>query len=203
MSDVEKELRRMKAVTTPADVAERFASQAAGQGHADVAYATIDSPVGRLLAAVTRQGLARLGFGTESHDEILEDLSRRISPRVVEAPGRVDDVRRQLDEYFAGSRQRFTLPLDWALMQGFARHVLRRTSEIPYGEVRTYRQVATLAGNERASRATGNALGSNPIPIVVPCHRVIRTGGGLGGYGGGLEVKRLLLDLEARAGVPR
>jgi methylated-DNA-[protein]-cysteine S-methyltransferase len=190
----------MKTATTTtdaADAAERFVSRAADEGHIDVAYATVDSPIGRLLAAVTRQGLARLGFGQESHETILEDLSRRISPRVVEAPGRVDDVRRQLDEYFAGSRQRFTLPLDWALMQGFARKVLQRTNEIPYGEVRTYRQVAELAGNERASRATGNALGSNPIPIVVPCHRVIRTGGGLGGYGGGLEIKQLLLDLES------
>ena len=197
MKDLEKELHAMKTVTTPADVAERFSARAAEEGHVDVAYATVDSPIGRLLAAVTRQGLARLGFGQESHDTILEDLSRRISPRVVEAPGRVDDVRRQLDEYFAGSRQRFTLPLDWALMQGFARKVLQRTNEIPYGEVRTYRQVAELAGNERASRATGNALGSNPIPIVVPCHRVIRTGGGLGGYGGGLEIKQLLLNLES------
>ena len=197
MKDLERELRGMKTVTTPADVAERFATKAAEEGHVDVAYATIDSPIGRLLAAVTRTGLARLGFGQESHDTILEDLSRRISPRVVEAPGRVDDVRRQLDEYFSGSRQRFTLPLDWALMQGFARKVLQRTNEIPYGQVRTYRQVAELAGNERASRATGNALGSNPIPIVVPCHRVIRTGGGLGGYGGGLEIKQLLLDLES------
>jgi len=200
VKDLERELRAMKTETTTtdaADAAERFASRAADEGHIDVAYATVDSPIGRLLAAVTRQGLARLGFGQESHDTILEDLSRRISPRVVEAPGRVDDVRRQLDEYFAGSRQRFTLPLDWALMQGFARKVLQRTNEIPYGEVRTYRQVAELAGNDRASRATGNALGSNPIPIIVPCHRVIRTGGGLGGYGGGLEIKQLLLDLES------
>jgi methylated-DNA-[protein]-cysteine S-methyltransferase len=197
MKDLEKELRAMKTVATPADVAERFSARAAEEGHIDVAYATVDSPIGRLLAAVTRTGLARLGFGQESHDDILEDLSRRISPRVVEAPGRVDDVRRQLDEYFAGSRQRFTLPLDWALMQGFARKVLQRTNEIPYGEVRTYRQVADLAGNDRASRATGNALGSNPIPIVVPCHRVIRTGGGLGGYGGGLEITQLLLDIES------
>src|SRR5205807_2596337 len=142
--------------------AERFSTRAADDGLIDVAYTTVDTPVGRLLAAVTRQGLARLAFGGESQDAVLEDLSRRVSPRVVEAPGRVDDVRRQLDEYFSGSRQRFTLPLDWALMQGFARQVLRRTSEIPYGEVRTYREVATLAGNDRASRATGNALGSNP-----------------------------------------
>jgi methylated-DNA-[protein]-cysteine S-methyltransferase len=190
-------MKTLTTTTEAAHAAERFASRAADEGHIDVAYTTVDSPIGRLLAAVTRQGLARLGFGQESHDTILEDLSRRISPRVVEAPGRVDDVRRQLDEYFAGSRQRFTLPLDWALMQGFARKVLQRTNEIPYGEVRTYREVAELAGNERASRATGNALGSNPIPIVVPCHRVIRTGGGLGGYGGGLEIKQLLLDLES------
>jgi methylated-DNA-[protein]-cysteine S-methyltransferase len=200
MKDLEKELRKMKTVTAPAGITERFATRAAGQGVADVSYATVDSPIGRLLAAVTRQGLVRLGFPSESHDGILEGLSQRISPRVVEAPGQVDDVRRQLDEYFAGSRQQFTVPLDWALMQGFARSVLQRTNEIPYGQVRTYREVAALAGNAKASRAAGNALGSNPIPIIVPCHRVLRTGGALGGYGGGLEVKRLLLDLEAGGG---
>jgi methylated-DNA-[protein]-cysteine S-methyltransferase len=199
MNELEKALR----ATRPRDpkpaalAAERFASRAADDGLIDVAYTTVDTPVGRLLAAVTRQGLARLAFGGESRDAVLEDLSRRISPRVVEAPGRVDDVRRQLDEYFEGSRHEFTLPLDWALIQGFARKVLTNTAQIPYGEVRTYREVATLAGNDKASRATGNALGSNPIAIVVPCHRVVRTGGGLGGYGGGLPNKQLLLDLES------
>jgi methylated-DNA-[protein]-cysteine S-methyltransferase len=176
--------------------AVRFQERAAADGLADVAYATVDSPAGRLLAAVTRKGLARLAFGNQDADAVLEDLSRRLSPRVVEAPAKLDDVRRQLDEYFAGSRRDFTVPLDWALMRGFAKRVLEATHRIPYGSVSTYRDVATAAGNPRASRAAGNALGGNPIAIVVPCHRVLRTGGALGGYGGGLPVKQLLLDLE-------
>jgi methylated-DNA-[protein]-cysteine S-methyltransferase len=119
-----------------------------------------------------------------------------VSPRILEVPGRLDPYRRQLDEYFEGRRHDFDLPLDWQLIRGFHRDVLRITKKIPYGSVLTYAQVAARAGSPLASRAAGNALGSNPIPIIIPCHRVIRTGGGLGGYGGGLPVKRLLLNLE-------
>ena len=127
---------------------------------------------------------------------MLDDLAHRLSPRVLEAPTRLDDVRRQLDEYFAGRRRHFDLTLDWSLTTGFRRRVLRTTARIPYGEVSTYGRVAARAGNGRAARAAGSALGSNPIPIVVPCHRVVRTGGNLGGYGGGLDVKEWLLRLE-------
>jgi methylated-DNA-[protein]-cysteine S-methyltransferase len=130
-------------------------------------------------------------------DPLLERLAAQVSPRVLEAPARLDAARRELDEYFAGRRRRFAMPIDWTLARGYAREVLRRTAEIPFGEVRTYAQVAAAAGSTRAWRAAGNALAGNPIPIVVPCHRVLRGGGELGGYTGGVERKRLLLGLEA------
>ncbi|HEV7585736.1 MAG TPA: methylated-DNA--[protein]-cysteine S-methyltransferase, partial [Solirubrobacteraceae bacterium] len=136
-------------------------------------------------------------FPEEDADSVLERISRRLSPRIVEAPARRDRVRRELAEYFAGRRRRVELAVDWSLVGGpFGREVLRVTSEIPYGGVLSYLEVATDAGSPRGSRAAGNALGSNPVPIVVPCHRVLRSGGDLGGYGGGLDRKRWLLELE-------
>jgi methylated-DNA-[protein]-cysteine S-methyltransferase len=180
-----------------AEAARRFAARAAAEGLADVAYAPAPSPFGDLLLAATERGLLRVAFPEEDLDSVLERISRRISPRIVEAPGRLERARRELDEYFAGRRRRFELALDWSLVGGpFGREVLRVTAEIPYGGVLSYREVATDAGSPRGSRAAGNALGSNPIPIVVPCHRVLHSGGGLGGYGGGLERKRWLLELE-------
>jgi methylated-DNA-[protein]-cysteine S-methyltransferase len=181
-----------------ADAIRRATDRAAVEGAADVAYALVDAPVGTLVAAVTPQGLARLAYEDFNGglDQILDKLAARLSPRIVEAPARLDDVRRQLDEYFEGRRQDFDLPLDLRLTAGFGRRVLEVTSAIPFGSMRTYRDVATQAGNERATRAAGNALGANPVPIVVPCHRVKRTGGGLGGYTGGLHRKELLLRLE-------
>jgi methylated-DNA-[protein]-cysteine S-methyltransferase len=171
------------------------AAQAAGL--LEVAYATIDSPLGKLLVASTSRGLVRLAY-LEGADEnaILQHLSLRISPRVLRAPRQLDTPRRELDEYFAGTRQRFELALDWRLAEGFSRRVLQATALIPYGGVSTYKQVATAAGSPRGHRAAGNALGHNPLPIVVPCHRVLHSGGGLGGYTGGLERKRLLLEVE-------
>lgn len=162
----------------------------------DVAYAEVDSPIGTLLLVSTHQGLVRLGFPTEDHDALLEDIATRLSPRIVEQSARVDVARRELDEYFAGRRHDFDVPLDWSLSQGFRQRVLKAIASIPFGEVRTYRDMATAAGNAAAVRAAGSACGSNPIPLIVPCHRVLRTGGGLGGYGGGLDVKRKLLQLE-------
>ncbi len=162
----------------------------------DVAYASVDSPLGPLLVAATPAGLVRLSYSDQGGDRVLQELAGRVSPRVVEAPGALDEVRRELDEYFAGRRRGFAVDVDLALAEGFTRRVLRATSRIPFGSVATYRQVAGRAGNPRASRAAGNALGSNPIPIVVPCHRVVHSGGGLGGYTGGLERKRYLLALE-------
>jgi methylated-DNA-[protein]-cysteine S-methyltransferase len=131
-------------------------------------------------------------------DVVLEDLARKVSPRMLEAPERLDDVRRELDEYFEGRRQRFSVPIDWSLTKGFGRGVLRAAARIPYGKVKTYSEMAKAAGSPRAVRAAGNALGANPMPIVVPCHRVLRTGGGFGGYTGGLDRKEFLLRLEGR-----
>jgi methylated-DNA-[protein]-cysteine S-methyltransferase len=174
----------------------RLTDRASDEGLLDVAYTTTDSPFGTLLLATTPQGLVRIGMPDQEADKLLEELVDRVSPRVLEAPARLDDVRRELDLYFAGSLRDFDLPLDWQLTKGFRRKVLRATNRIPYGQTRSYLQMAKGAGNERAVRATGTALGSNPIPIVVPCHRVLRTGGGLGGYGGGLPMKEALLRLE-------
>lgn len=177
-----------------AAAAARFAAGAP----ADVAYAHVDTPVGRLVAAATPRGLVRLAYedfngGT---DVIFEALARRVSPRILEQPARLDDVRRQLDEYFAGRRQEFDLPLDWSLCAGFGRRVLEATAAIPFGQTATYGAVAAQAGNPRASRAAGRALGANAIPIVVPCHRVVGASGRLTGYTGGLERKVALLELE-------
>jgi methylated-DNA-[protein]-cysteine S-methyltransferase len=179
-----------------ATAAGRVSDRAWAQGLADVSYAPVDSPFGPLLAAVTQRGLVRLAFPEEDVDTTLEGLARRLSPRIVETPARLDPLRRELEEYFGGRRREFDLPLDWALVGPFGRRVLRVTSEIPYGGVQSYAEVASDAGSPRGSRAAGNALGSNPIPIVIPCHRVLRSGGALGGYGGGVERKRWLLELE-------
>ena len=174
---------------------------AADAGLLDVAYATVDSPVGRLLIATTGRGLVRLAYIDAGDEEpVLEELARAVSPRVLSAPGRLDQPRRELDEYFSGARRRFDLALDWRLTHGFSRRVLRATARIPYGSSSTYKQVAAAAGSPRGSRAAGNALGTNPLPIVVPCHRVLHSGGGIGGYTGGLERKRLLLGVEGAGG---
>lgn len=174
--------------------AARFAATAP----ADVLYAVIDAPVGRLVAATTAHGLARLAYEDENGglDAILDALAVRLSPRIVEAPARVDGVRRELDEYFAARRRDFDLAIDWSLVSPFGRKVLRATAAIPFGETRSYAEIAAAAGSPSGSRAAGNALGSNPVAIVVPCHRVLRSGGGLGGYTGGLHRKRLLLTTE-------
>ncbi len=181
---------------TPIDMTE-LARRAAEEGILDVAYATVDAPFGRMLVAATPRGLVRTAFDKERTDDVLTELSSRISPRVLEAPARLDGVRREMDEYFEGKRTEFQTPIDWQLSQGFLRRAREACAAIPYGEVRTYKQLAIAAGSPEAVRAAGNAMARNPIPIVVPCHRVLRTGGGLGGYGGGLECKRWLLDLES------
>jgi methylated-DNA-[protein]-cysteine S-methyltransferase len=176
---------------------ERFARRAAAEGLVDVAYATVGTPVGELLVAGTPKGLVRVAYiDWFPPDRVLEELARRVSPRVLEAPDRLDGVRRELDEYFEGRRRTFDLPVDRSLLGPFARRVLGRTARIPYGQVSTYARVAAAAGSPRASRAAGNALARNPIPIVIPCHRVLRTGGALGGYAGGLNRKARLLELE-------
>jgi methylated-DNA-[protein]-cysteine S-methyltransferase len=180
-----------------ARAAERAVASARALGLTDIAYAFEPSPVGELLVAVTPRGLIRLAYNAEEEaDTVLDELARRVSPRVVEAPSALDEVRRELDEYFAGRRKAFDMPVDWRLHDGFGRRVLRATARIPFGEVLTYGQIAAKAGSPRGSRAAGNALGSNRIPIVVPCHRVVRSGGKIGGYTGGIERKEYLLELE-------
>ncbi|HUA73840.1 MAG TPA: methylated-DNA--[protein]-cysteine S-methyltransferase [Solirubrobacteraceae bacterium] len=200
MDAVEQALRDARSSGgAPEQALQKLSARIAGQRLADVSYAAVDSPFGELLLAATKRGLVRLAFPEEDHDEVLERLSERVSPRIVAAPGQLEEMRRELDEYFAGRRRRFELPLDWSLVGPFGRRVLGAASRIPFGEVSTYTQVAAKAGNPAASRATGNALGANPIPIVVPCHRVLRIGGALGGYAGGLDRKRYLLELEGAA----
>ena len=198
MRDFEKLLRR--GGTSDVDQAEAAATRlvelADAEDLVDVSYGTVESPFGELLAATTRRGLVRLAFPEEDVDEVLERLARAVSPRIVETPGALEGTRRELDEYFSGGRRRFDLKLDRALIGPFSRRVLGATARIPYGRVLSYQDVAARAGSPRGSRAAGNALGSNPIPIVIPCHRVLRSGGALGGYGGGLERKRWLLQLE-------
>ena len=162
----------------------------------DVAIATVDSPIGDLLIAVTERGLVRVAFQGEDRDNVLEELSRRLSPRILESARASDEVRRELDQYFAGERTRFDVAVDRRLIGDFARKVLDATARVPFGRTTTYGEVATKIGSPRAARAVGNALGSNPIPIVIPCHRVLRSGGALGGYGGGVDRKQRLLRLE-------
>ncbi len=195
MKDIQEQLRAEARRAASPDV-EALTREAAARGLVDVVYGVIESPLGPLVAAKSRRGLIRLAYATDGTDGALEEMARRVSPRILESPSRVDDARRQLDEYFNGRRRDFELDLDWSILQGFTRTVLEATAAIPYGHVATYREVASDAGSPRAVRAAGNALGSNPIPIIVPCHRVLRTGGALGGYTGGLERKEFLLRLE-------
>ncbi len=173
-----------------------IAQRAAEDGLLDVAYGTYESPLGPLTVFVTPRGLVRLSYPGEPIESQLDELAALISPRVMAAPERTDEVRRQLDGYFGGTRRDFDLPVDWRLLRGFRGQVLKATARIPFGAVSSYREIATRAGSPNAYRAAGNALGSNPVPIVVPCHRVLHAGGGLGGYTGGLERKRFLLELE-------
>jgi methylated-DNA-[protein]-cysteine S-methyltransferase len=177
----------------------RLGQAAEAAGLLDVAYTTIDSPVGGLLLAATPRGLVRVAYEIEDHDDVLDTLSQRLSRRVLRAPRRLDPAARQLDEYFSGQRRAFDLPLDLSLSSGFRQLVQRHLPEIGYGQTRTYGQVAALVGNPKAVRAVGTACATNPLPLVVPCHRVLRTDGTLGGYVGGSLVKRALLSLEAAA----
>jgi methylated-DNA-[protein]-cysteine S-methyltransferase len=178
-----------------------FAAAAGAAGMLDVAYATTDSPLGPLLLASTDQGLVRVAYlDFADRDDVLQSLADRVSPRMLEAPGRLDEPRRELDEFFGGHRREFDLALDRRLMTDFTRRILTATAAIPFGSVSTYGAVARDAGSPRGYRAAGNALGSNPMPIVIPCHRVLHADGGIGGYTGGLERKRTLLELERAPG---
>lgn len=162
----------------------------------DIAYRVLDTPVGQLLVACTRRGLLRVSFETQGFETVLGELADRVSPRLMHAPGKLDRAARQLEEYFHGARDSFDLPLDHRLSRGFGRSVHHLLPRIPYGDTWTYREVAEALGNPKAVRAVGTACGRNPLPLVVPCHRVLRSDGSLGGYAGGLAAKRQLLTLE-------
>ena len=177
----------------------RLVQQADDAGLVEVAYRTLDTPVGPLLLAATAQGLVRVAFEREDFDAVLAALASRVSPRVLEAPRRLDEAAVELEEYFTGTRRRFDLPLDRALSTGFREKVQRVLPRIDYGSTRSYKEIAELVGSPRAVRAVGTACANNPLPIVVPCHRVLRTDGALGGYVGGLDAKAALLTLERTA----
>jgi methylated-DNA-[protein]-cysteine S-methyltransferase len=177
----------------------RLEDAAADAGILDVAYTTVPTPLGDLLLAATERGLVRVAFAGEDHDAVLQTLADRIGPRILRSPRRLEEAARQLDEYFAGHRRRFDVPLDRSLSKGFRLSVLEHLSEIGFGHTESYAEVARLVGNPKAVRAVGTACATNPLPVVVPCHRVLRTDGSLGGYLGGIEAKTTLLALEAAA----
>ena len=184
----------------PKALDQRFREAATEAGLVDVSFDVAETQIGPLLLAVTERGLCRISFDPEL-DRETETLARTFGVRVLRAPRELDPVRRELDEYFEGRRRDFDLPLDLRGREGFSRDILERLAKVPYGEVTTYKSLAVEAGNPRAARAVGTIMNKNPIPIVLPCHRVVGSNGSLVGYGGGLERKRLLLDLEA--GTPR
>jgi methylated-DNA-[protein]-cysteine S-methyltransferase len=197
MDEIETLLRAAAARLPGGEPApQQLSERAARDGLLDIAYATTDSPVGPLLLAATPAGVVRVSFAREGFDAVLAGLAARISPRVLEAPGRLDGARRQLDEYFAGRRTAFDVPLDHQLSSGFRARVLTAIAAIPFGRTGTYRSVAEAAGSPNAVRAAGSACATNPIPLLVPCHRVVRSDGTMGLYGGGADAKRLLLEHE-------
>jgi methylated-DNA-[protein]-cysteine S-methyltransferase len=177
----------------------RLVAAAQREGILDLAYRTIDTPVGELLLAATGEGLVRVAYAREDHDAVLATLAAAVSPRILNAPARLDAVSRQLEEYFQGRRRAFEVPLDFRLAKGFRRGVLAHLPQIAYGRTESYAQVAAAAGSPKAVRAVGTACARNPLPVVVPCHRVVRSDGSFGGYVGGAEAKHTLLRLEATA----
>jgi methylated-DNA-[protein]-cysteine S-methyltransferase len=197
MTDLERRLTRAKAPTLSSQrVTAELARRADAAGLLDVAWATLDTPLGPIAVFVTPRGLVRVAYDRENFGEVAAEVAEQVSPRVLVAPQRTDVVREQLDDYFEGHRRSFDVAIDWTLVHGFNQGVLRATADIPFGETASYGEVAAAAGSPRAARAAGNALAGNPIPIVVPCHRVIHADGGIGGYTGGLDNKRFLLRLE-------
>ncbi len=178
---------------------DRLAAGAEEQGILDVAYHTVDTPVGTLLLAATEKGLVRVAYDSEDHDRVLETIAARISPRILHAPRRLDNAAREIDEYFAGLRHGFDLPLDFSLSHGFRRIVLTHLGDIAYGHTASYATIAAAVGSPRAVRAVGTACATNPLPLVVPCHRVVRSDGTFGQYAGGPDAKKTLLTMEAAA----
>ncbi|MHB1539008.1 MAG: methylated-DNA--[protein]-cysteine S-methyltransferase [Solirubrobacteraceae bacterium] len=177
----------------------KLARQAQTRGLLDVAWRSFDSPVGPLVLAATESGLVRVAFALDGEERVLTQLARELSPRILHSPPRLDAAARELDEFFARTRRRFDVPLDLRLASGFRRKVVSLLSQIDYGQTCSYAELAAAAGSPRAMRAVGSACATNPLPLLLPCHRVLRSDGGLGGYGGGLEAKRMLLELESEA----
>jgi methylated-DNA-[protein]-cysteine S-methyltransferase len=184
-------------LATDAELRARLATEADREGLLDVSYRTVDSPFGPLLLAASPEGLVRVAFERENHDAVLARLATTISPRILSSPRRTDDVARQLDEYFAGRRRHFDVAVDLQLVRGFRRAVISHLRQIAYGTTESYAAVARAAGNPAAVRAAGSACSHNPIPVVVPCHRVVRSDGTIGQYLGGTEMKEALLTMEA------
>lgn len=174
----------------------RLEAAAESSGAIDVGYRVVDSPLGSLLLAATEEGLVRIAYAREDHDAVLDALGREVSPRILRSPGRLDGAARELDEYFAHRRTAFDLPVDLRLVRGFRRSVVEKLPSIAYGSTESYGWIADAAGNARAVRAAGSACAHNPIPIVVPCHRVVRSDGTIGQYLGGPAAKLALLELE-------
>ena len=195
-------LEALRAVdeTTLQRLRDGLARRAAEASLLDLAYATVDSPVGPLLLVASERGLTRVAFASQGHDRVLIQLAATVSPRVLEAPQRLETVARELDEYFTGQRRTFDLSLDLTTTGEFRRTVQQLLPTVAYGHTVSYTELATLAGRPTAVRAVGTACATNPLPVVVPCHRVLRGDGSLGGYLGGLEAKRTLLQLEREAG---
>jgi methylated-DNA-[protein]-cysteine S-methyltransferase len=199
---LEKMLKQAPPTTDLDRAVQGLLARAERDGLIDVAYAVVDSPFGELLVARTDRGVVRLALPTSRgrqrpRDEVLEELAADISPRILESPKRLDEERRELEDYFEGRREHFEVPVDWSLTStGFRSRALHAVARIPYGKTKTYAEIAKMAGNPKAFRAAGTACGHNPIPLIVPCHRVVQSGGGIGRYGGGPEMKRALLDLE-------
>lgn len=188
--------------TDPADIVDlhaRLAERAEQEAVLDLAYRVVDSPIGPLLVAASPAGLVRVAFEREGHDAVLDQLAGQVSPRIMKMPARTDDVARQLDEYFAGRRHAFDVPLDLQLVSGFRRTVISHLPDIAYGSTASYKTVAAMAGNPTAVRAVGSACSHNPIPVVVPCHRVVRSDGSIGNYLGGVDAKATLIALESAA----
>jgi methylated-DNA-[protein]-cysteine S-methyltransferase len=179
-----------------------LAARADDAGLLDIAYRVVDSPLGALLLAATEQGVLRVAFASEGHDAVLVDLADRVSPRVLEAPRRLDEAARELDEYFAGRLREISVPVDLRLLTGYRREVVTALPRVAYGHTASYAQMAALTGRPRAVRAVGSACSHNPVPLLLPCHRIVRSDGGAGDYLGGPDAKRALLRLEG-AGVGR
>jgi len=205
MTDIRRDDDVLSMLSAPVDpetlarLHRRLEREAEAAALMDVAYTVIDSPVGRLLLAATEKGLVRVAYATEDHDQVLQALADKLSPRILQSPGRLDRAAREVDEYFDHRRRVFDLPLDLSLSKGFRQLVQQHLPEIGYGQTRSYRQVAEMVGNPKAVRAVGTACATNPLPVVVPCHRVLRADGTLGGYIGGTQAKTTLLELEAAA----